>query len=144
MENQEFDVVIVGAGISGLTCAYRLVQSGMSVAVVESSSRTGGVIRTEHHNGYLLEYGPNSFSSSAVALKLLEDLGLMASAETQPMAAHDRYVWRKGKLHKVPTKPTAFLFSCLLSLREKYQVIHGMTARFPPPAGDVTLGAYLR
>ncbi|MET0229835.1 MAG: FAD/NAD(P)-binding protein, partial [Rhodanobacteraceae bacterium] len=36
------DIVIVGAGVAGLTCAYRLRQAGMRVRVFEAQERIGG------------------------------------------------------------------------------------------------------
>ncbi len=52
-------VVVVGAGISGLTAAYRLRRS-CDVTVLESGKRIGGQIQTEKHGGLLLEWGPDS------------------------------------------------------------------------------------
>ena len=55
-ENLEVDVAIVGAGISGLTAAYLLKQSGFNVAVVEKSTigggttgRTTGKVTSQHN-----------------------------------------------------------------------------------------------
>ncbi|MGI8904899.1 MAG: protoporphyrinogen oxidase [Candidatus Sumerlaeaceae bacterium] len=144
MQTPQFQVVVVGAGISGLVCAYRLAGGGMRTALVESSHNVGGVIRTGEVDGFLLEYGPNSFSSSPDALALLEELGLLDEAEIQPIAKHDRYIWRRGKLRRVPTGPAQLITSRLLSFREKYDVLHGFVARFPAPSADMELGAFCR
>ena len=53
-------VAIVGGGITGLTAAHRLRQNHIEVTLFESSSRIGGVVRTEASNGFLAEAGPNS------------------------------------------------------------------------------------
>ncbi len=61
MRDDLFDVVIVGAGLSGLACAYLLAQSGNSVCVVEASHRAGGRIRSVFDNvtgRYLADLGP--------------------------------------------------------------------------------------
>ena len=52
-------VVIVGAGISGLACAYRLKQLGIPCLVLEAEGRPGGVISTVRRDGYLFELGPH-------------------------------------------------------------------------------------
>jgi putrescine oxidase len=51
------DVVIVGAGISGLVTARRLRQAGHNVLVLEKANRAGGVIETVNVDGYLIEKG---------------------------------------------------------------------------------------
>ena len=53
-------IAIVGAGITGLTAAYRLKQRGSRVVVYEASDRIGGAIRSERRNGYLAELGKSS------------------------------------------------------------------------------------
>ena len=51
------DVVIVGAGISGLACARRLVEKGRDTLVVDSADAVGGRIRTDEVDGFLLDRG---------------------------------------------------------------------------------------
>src|SRR5712664_280947 len=41
-------VIVIGAGIAGLSCAYELVKRGHDVTVLEASGRTGGHVRTFH------------------------------------------------------------------------------------------------
>jgi len=51
-------VVVVGAGMAGLTCAARLHAAGRSVIVLEGSDGVGGRVRTDRHpDGYLLDRG---------------------------------------------------------------------------------------
>ncbi|WP_428390063.1 NAD(P)/FAD-dependent oxidoreductase [Mucisphaera sp.] len=50
-------VIIVGAGISGLTCAVELVEAGRQVRVLEASDAVGGRMRTDRHDGFLLDRG---------------------------------------------------------------------------------------
>jgi len=55
-----FDVVIVGAGVSGLYAAFKLL-GVRSVLVLERQPRLGGRVVTEKHYGHILEYGPMRF-----------------------------------------------------------------------------------
>jgi len=51
------DVVIVGAGLAGLTCAARLRELGHEVVVLEASDGVGGRVRTDAVDGFLLDRG---------------------------------------------------------------------------------------
>ena len=70
------EVIIIGAGISGLTCAWKLKQLGIDAIILEATSRPGGVIRTERIKGYQIEWGPGSIQPSPAALKLIDEAGL--------------------------------------------------------------------
>src|SRR5215211_3958531 len=50
-------IIIVGAGLAGLTCAKLLRARGAEVAVFEASDGVGGRVRTDKHNGFLLDRG---------------------------------------------------------------------------------------
>jgi protoporphyrinogen/coproporphyrinogen III oxidase len=70
-------VVVVGAGLSGLTAAYRLQQGGVAVTVLESASGPGGRVQTERHGGYIVDTGPDALTAGYTSyLKLVDDLGL--------------------------------------------------------------------
>jgi phytoene dehydrogenase-like protein len=51
------DVVIVGAGLAGLCCARKLAAEGVSFQIVEASDGVGGRVRTDEHEGFLLDRG---------------------------------------------------------------------------------------
>ena len=102
-------VAVIGGGISGLAAAHRLLERShtegraLDVLLLEASARTGGVIRTEQREGFLLEGGPDSFiSEKPEAIRLAERLGLASRLiETNPQ--HRRsFIVRKGRLLPVP------------------------------------------
>ena len=113
---------MIGAGISGLACAYRLKMRNIDVALIERSGRVGGVIQSERIDGYLIERGPNSSQGSEELMAFIEELGLTGEmAEGDPKAP--AYVYFKGKLHPVPSSAAAFIKSNLLSLRGKLRIL---------------------
>jgi len=113
--------VVIGAGISGLVCAYRLKTLGTDVALIEKSDRVGGVIQSESIDGFLIERGPNSSQGTEELLALVEELGITgALAEGNPKAP--AYVYFRGRLHPVPSGAGAFIKSDLLSLPGKLRI----------------------
>ncbi|MGL5317115.1 MAG: FAD-dependent oxidoreductase, partial [Bacteroidales bacterium] len=55
-----YSVIIIGAGLSGLTTAFQLVKRGIKVAIVEKQNRIGGQINSLCKNGFIYETGPNT------------------------------------------------------------------------------------
>lgn len=101
------DVVVIGAGITGLTCAYRLQKLGFDVLVVESGNRTGGVIRSEQIAGHLVEWGPGSLLPTEHTFSLLDELGLLPDLiEANPKSP--RYIVVNGQMKTVPLGPLSF------------------------------------
>jgi len=77
MLNLNRDVVVVGAGPSGLTAARELTKAGLSVAVLEARDRVGGRTWTDTVDGAVLEIGGQWVSpDQTVLLDLLDELGL--------------------------------------------------------------------
>ena len=98
------DVVVVGAGVTGLTCAYRLQKLGIKTLVLESGNRVGGVIRSERINGHLVEWGPTSLLPTPHTFSLLDELGL-GDALQQANPKSPRYVVVRGRLRVAPLGP---------------------------------------
>jgi phytoene dehydrogenase-like protein len=51
------DVIIIGAGLSGLACALRLQQGGLRPRIIEAAPHPGGRIATDERDGFLLDRG---------------------------------------------------------------------------------------
>jgi len=58
------DVLIIGAGLAGLSCARTLESMGISYLLLEASDTVGGRVRTDHMNGFLLDRGFQVFSTA--------------------------------------------------------------------------------
>ncbi|MER7153851.1 FAD-dependent oxidoreductase, partial [Streptomyces lydicus] len=53
-------VVVIGAGISGLAAAHRLLDGGARVTVLEAADRPGGKLRSGEIAGVPVDLGPAS------------------------------------------------------------------------------------
>jgi hypothetical protein len=67
-------VVVVGAGLAGLTCAIYLQRRGASVTVLESSDRVGGRVKTDSVNGFLFDHGFQVINPNYSEIKRLNAL----------------------------------------------------------------------
>lgn len=130
-------VAVVGGGISGLTAAYTIAQSrerGVPVSefVIEADNRLGGVVRTDHLEGFVLEGGPDSFiSEKPEAAELCHELGLGNSLIGSNDDERHTYILHKGSLVPLPeglmlltpTHIRPFLKSPLLPFSTKLMVV---------------------
>ena len=134
--------IVVGAGISGLTCAHVLKKSGQNVLLFEAASRPGGVIQSIEEGGYLFELGPQSFSATSEVAELCGDLGLAGELLEAPHGA-PRYVLIGDKLVSVPLSP-ALLTSNLLSLSTKFSFLRDVLGKTSPPDMDESIAAFVQ
>ena len=134
-------VLIVGAGISGLTCAYHLRKSGIDAQIIEAAPRPGGVIRSERRDGYLLELGPQSFSGTPQLRNLCRELSIENELVEAPHSA-PRLLLINGRLKPAPLSPPAFFASSLFSARTKWRILRDAIGRSAPPYVDESVAAF--
>ena len=97
-------VIVIGAGITGLSCAWRLKKLGIDSLVLETADRAGGVIQSERIGDYLIEHGPNSLLPTTENFSLLDEIGLTKEIIEGDRGA-PRYVVLDGRLRKIPFGP---------------------------------------
>lgn len=92
-------IVIVGAGIAGLTAAYQLKQAGHEVLVLESQHHVGGRMTTVDWEGFKVDIGAKFVTTSDTSLlKLVRELGIDDQlAETEEGLTIT--IFRDGSLH---------------------------------------------
>ena len=135
--------IVVGAGISGLACAYALRQAGVDAEVLEVSPRAGGVIASEMRDEFLLELGPQSFSGTTALRSLCTELGIANQLVEAPPRA-PRYVLIAGTLRAVPLNPASILISSLLSAKTKWKMARDAFGTSCPPEEDESIAAFVR
>lgn len=57
MSTSDTDIIIVGGGLAGLSCALQLHKAGIAFVLLEAGAALGGRVQTEHRDGYLLDHG---------------------------------------------------------------------------------------
>ena len=118
------DVLVVGAGISGLSTAFPLVRAGLRVAVLEASPRVGGAMETWTEGLWRFELGPNTVLDGEDSVRsLIREAGLEPERIAASPTARRRYLWTRGSLHALPSGPVGLLGTRLFSAGAKVRVL---------------------
>ena len=78
MPSSTTDVLVVGAGLAGLTCALTLQEEGVDVRVLEAADAVGGRVRTDRVDGFLLDRGFQLLNPAYPMVKSLVDVDALA------------------------------------------------------------------
>lgn len=130
---------IVGAGITGLSLHHYLAQHDVKSTVFEAAAEPGGVLRTIHKDGHVLECGPQRTRLTPVVHDVVEAVGLndqIIEATDVPL-----YVYNSGTFGQVPLSLRTALTTDLLSWRGKLRIL--LEPFTNPPQGDETVETYL-
>jgi phytoene dehydrogenase-like protein len=73
---ENWDAIIIGAGMGGLTAAGHLVKAGLRVLVLEKNPHIGGTAYVYQRKGFIFPMGPLGFSHPILVQNILKDLGV--------------------------------------------------------------------
>jgi protoporphyrinogen/coproporphyrinogen III oxidase len=120
---QQLDLVIFGAGLTGLASAYYAKKRGLSFAVIEKDVRTGGSIRSISKGGFQYEAGPNTgIVSNMETQELLGELqGCQPIYACQE--AERRLVYKKNKWHALPQNLMQGAKTPLFTVYDKLRIL---------------------
>ncbi|HEX3073105.1 MAG TPA: protoporphyrinogen oxidase [Ignavibacteriales bacterium] len=119
----EKQVVVLGAGISGLAAAYWLHKDGIEPFILESKPEPGGAIESLHQNGFMYDRGPNSgMETTPLISQLAEETGIKDEMVYANSAGDKRYILRDGVLKPLPMGPKDIIFSDLFSVAGKLRL----------------------
>ena len=136
-------IPVIGGGISGLACAWRLTQLGLPVLLLERSPRFGGVIDTVDQDSFRFDIGPQSFMNTQAVSELIGELGLRGELlEADPRAP--RYILNRGRLVPAPLSPPQLLLTPLLSVGTKLRILSEPFRHTRPPDADESIAAFVR
>ncbi len=137
------NILVIGGGISGLACAWRLHSLNLPVLLVERSGRFGGVIDTIERNGFCFDIGPQSFLATDALDTLIAELNLAAELLRADHRA-PRYILARGRMLAAPLTPPALLSTPLLGWRTKLRILAEPFGRTRPPEADESVAAFVR
>lgn len=118
------DVVILGAGITGLTTAHHLKKKGLDFLILEKADRVGGVIHSVTEDGYIYEEGPNSgVVGNVEVIRLFEELKAECVLEEANENVKKRYILKNGKWEALPSGLLSAIKTPLFTLKDKFRIL---------------------
>ncbi len=118
------DVIVIGAGLAGLSCALSLQAAGVTVTVLEAADAPGGRVRTDTVDGFLLDRGFQVMLTAYPEAKRLLDYPALDWKNFEPGAL----VWHGGKFHRFadpvrnPGAAAQFLVDSIVPFTDKLHV----------------------
>ncbi|MCQ2974584.1 MAG: protoporphyrinogen oxidase [Bacteroidales bacterium] len=124
------DIVIIGAGITGLTTAHYLLNKNQNFIIIDDRDYPGGLMRTEVQDKFVYETGPNTgVLGTLEAVKLFEELdGKSAltknySLEKASLLAKKRFIFKDGKLRIMPMSLGSGIKTKLFTWKDKFRLL---------------------
>ncbi len=100
---EKIDVVIIGAGISGLTFGHYCKKLGLSTVILEKTSRAGGLVDSAQLDDFWVELGAHTcFNTYGNLLNIMEDFNLLSSI--QPRATKKFQFYKNQTVCSIPSQ----------------------------------------
>ncbi len=117
------NVAIIGAGLTGLTLAFRLKKAGIPFVIFEKNHRSGGVIQSKKTGDFILEKGPNTGVVANLEIAdLLEEISDIATVQYADEVAKKRLIWKNGKWQPLPSGFKSAIATPLFTWKDKLKV----------------------
>ncbi|MEJ2516207.1 MAG: protoporphyrinogen oxidase [Gammaproteobacteria bacterium] len=137
-------VVILGAGLTGLSLAVALKRAGRPVRVLETSLRPGGVIRSMRREGFLVEESANSMMIKAPEVeRFIRDSGLEKALVDANPVARKRFLMRNGNVLPMPMSVTDGIRTPLYTPGAKLRLLKEPFVPAPPADRDESVASFV-
>lgn len=118
-----YEIVILGAGISGLSTAAFLNKQGKETLILEKRDKVGGVLSSKEIDGFTFDFSANS---TVEKYESFQKLIQWAELEDQLLIANKnaskKYLYRDQEIHALDG-PLSYIFTKLLSFKSKCRVL---------------------
>ena len=96
---ENYDVIVVGGGIAGLTSAAYVCRAGISTLLVEKQEKLGGLVSTFWHEGFAFDAGARAFVNSGILHPMMRSLGIKMEVTENPITIGivDRWVRMRSR-----------------------------------------------
>ncbi len=122
--NRKREVVIIGSGITGLSCAWQLKKNGIDVEILECHEHIGGQIWSHHEDGFIFEGGPNTgVMKYPEVVQLFDDMRGLCKLETAKDSSKRRLIWKGNRFHDLPAGPVQALVTPLFTWHDKFRIL---------------------
>lgn len=142
--SQDYQTIILGGGLSGLTIAHRLRQDNPDhrLLLLDQAKQPGGVIRSSHQNGFIAEIGPHGFLDNCPeSREILSETALDRECIKAPLIDFVRYVYLHRRLNLIPQTPWKILTAPLIPWSAKLRVAAELWQ--PALAGEPTVAKWI-
>ena len=124
MEPQQTDILIIGAGLTGLTTGFWLTRAGKDIHILEKADRVGGQIHTFREKDFVYESGPNTgVVSYPEVAELFEALSPACALETAREESKRRLIWKGNRFRALPSGLFSAVTTPLFTLGDKFRIL---------------------
>jgi oxygen-dependent protoporphyrinogen oxidase len=118
-------VIVIGAGVAGLTCAHHLKKRGVDAEVLERSRFAGGLSRSAlYDDRYIVDFGPSAYQAgSEILASLVRELSIDNLVVGDADLRHRLGILRRGKVIAIPTSKAELMLSPIVSFGSKAKII---------------------
>lgn len=119
---KHYQVIVIGAGITGLSTAINLQKEGLNVHILEQKNRIGGQISSFKEGEFVYESGPNTG-----VVNCPEVIELFELSDTKLLAPNPnvkrRLIWKDKRFHLLPSNMLQGLTTSLFTWKDKFRIL---------------------